>query len=90
MKTKIKKAVLFFILFRHGFFKKGKCFRKNSTFYQRTIWFKTKDEITYFTGIGNSGSSTISERAPISSFNRFVKRLKADGQSDVWHIWNDK
>gem|GEM_PF-3900135 len=89
MKARIKSAILYLILFRHGFFKKGKCFRKNSTFYQRSIWIKTKDDITYFTGIGNYGPGTISDRAPISSFNRFVKRLKADGQSDVWHIWND-
>ena len=89
MKARIKTAILFIILFRHGFFKKGKCFRKNSTFYQRSIWIETKNEITYFTGIGSCGSGTISDRAPIRSFNRFVKRLKADGQSEVWHIWND-
>ena len=89
MKAQIKNAILYFILFRHGFFKKGKCFRKNSIFYQRSIWIVMKNDVTYFTGIGSYGSRQISDRAPISSFNRFVKRLKADGQSDVWHIWND-
>jgi len=89
MKTKIKKTILFLILFRHGFFKDGKCFRKNSTFYQRTIWIEIKNNITYYTGIGNYGPDVISDKAPIPIFNRFVKRLKADGQSDVWHIFND-
>jgi hypothetical protein len=89
MKASIKKAILFTILFRHGFFKKGMCFCKNSTFYQRTICMNTKDEITYYTGVGSYGPGTISDRASIRSFNKFVKRLKADGQTEVWHIWND-
>jgi hypothetical protein len=89
MKFTTKKIILQLILFRHGFFKNGEFYRKNSIFYQRIIYIKIKNNITYYTGIGSYGPSTISDRAPIKSFTRFVKRLKADGQQEAWHIWND-
>ena len=89
MKAKIKNGLFFLILFRHGFIKQGNCYRKNATFYQRTIHVKKENQTTTYTGVGRFGPSKTTHNASIRDFNRFVRGLKSDGQYDAWHMWND-